>query len=107
MPALCHAQWTTEQRVLGGIALTAIVIDYGQTLNIAKHPTTKWEYNPLLPEHPSVSQVTRHFVVGSIIGYVALDAMPSEWRTIALRIGTTIQIGVVARNFSLGLNTQF
>lgn len=98
--------WTDEQKILAGVAYTAMVIDYGQTRSIVGHPTL-YEQNPLLGEHPSMSRVNRHFALSALASYIIADALPSEQRTWFLRGLALVQVGVVAHNVSLGIRVSF
>ena len=99
--------WSPEQRTLAGVYLAAHVIDWGQTRRIAREPHIWHEYNPLLPRHPSIAQVNRHFLLVPIVGYFIADALPSRHRTTALYWAATIQVSVVARNHYLGIRVSF
>jgi hypothetical protein len=62
--------------------------------------------NPLLPDHPSTSQVNRHFLIGGLIIGGVLWAFP-EQRTIILSVMTTVEIVNVGRNYAIGIKTSF
>lgn len=98
--------WTDEQKILAGVAYTAMVIDYGQTRTIAKTP---WfhENNPMLPKYPTISQVNRHFAIAAVASYLIAENLPSEQRTWFLRGLALVQVGVVAHNVSLGIRMDF
>jgi len=106
-PLIAKAQWTDEQKILGGVALTVMVIDYGQTRQIALHPEKWTELNPLLPKKPSLADINRHFIIIPIVTYVALDHLPSEYRTVALYVITAMQVAVVANNYRIGVRISF
>jgi len=81
----CKAEtWTTEQKQLAGIATTLMVVDWAQTRHIANNPHKFHELNPLLPNHPSIGQVNRHFIIsGLIIGTLAHN-LP-QYRSLLLK----------------------
>jgi hypothetical protein len=105
--SLCHAQWTSEQKTLAGVALVATAIDYGQTRFIAKNTWTQHETNPFMARYPSMGSVNTHFIVLPIATYLILDNISSENRTWALRVISAVEIGFVAHNYSLGIKTSF
>jgi hypothetical protein len=107
MASLCHAQWTSEQKTLAGVALVATAIDYGQTRFIAKNTWTQHETNPFMARYPSMGSVNTHFIVLPIAAYLILDNISSENRTWALRMISAVEIGFVAHNYSLGIKTSF
>ena len=109
-----QAQWTSEQKTLAAVASVALVIDYGQTKSIATKDIYREgvlmrnvEHNPMLPRHPDMKDVNRHFILTPIIAYAVLDNISSENRTIALRVLTVVQIGIVAHNYSIGIRMKF
>jgi hypothetical protein len=105
-PSICLGQWTVEQKTLAAVASVALLVDYGQTKSIVRSDRFS-EQNPMLPRHPSSSDVARHFILTPIIAYLVLDNIDSESRTWALRALTLVQIGVVAHNYSLGIRMSF
>jgi len=100
--------WTGEQKILSAIAITAVVIDYGQTRTIALSSELGWyEKNPLLPAKPTLGEVNRHFILIPLATYFVLDYLPSDKRTIALYALTAVQVAIVAHNYSLGVRVSF
>jgi hypothetical protein len=109
-----HAEWTAEQKTLAAVASVALVIDYGQTKSIATRDIYREgvlmrnvEHNPMLPRHPEMKDVNRHFILTPVVAYLVLDNISSENRTMALKVLTVVQIGIVAHNYSLGIRTSF
>lgn len=99
--------WTPEQKTLGAMYMTAHVIDWGQTRAIAKNPQRWVEMNPLIGPHPSLGRVNTYFALAPVIGYFALDALPSEHRTLALKVLTVMEITTVGRNHYIGIRVSF
>lgn len=102
-----QAQWTQEQKVLGAVSAGLMLIDYGQTRFIAKNTWTQHESNPMLGRYPSMGRVNRHFLAASLASYLVADFLPSEQRTWFLGGLAVVQLGVVAHNYSIGINTSF
>ena len=105
-----HAQWTSEQKWLAAASMTALAIDYGQTRYIVVNISNgggRFERNPMMPSRPTMGDINRHFILTPVIAYLVLDNISSENRTMALRVLTTVQIGIVAHNYSIGLRTSF
>jgi hypothetical protein len=107
VPSICFAQWTTEQKALAAVSMAALAIDYGQTLNVVKRPDKYREGNPILSSYPSRGRVNAYFVIVPIATYLALDYMSTDTRTLALRVITSVQVAVVAHNYSIGVRTSF
>lgn len=104
-----HAQdpWDTTDKVLASVALTATVIDWGQTRYIAKNPQQFHENNPILGEHPSVGKVNTYFVGAIVAGAVVAHYLPSEYRKYFLGGVSVLEIGVAAHNKHIGIKVSF
>jgi hypothetical protein len=87
--------------------MTAHVIDWAQTREIAARPEKWREYNPLLGYRPDMAKVNRYFVLAPLLGWLVLDRVDSSTRTTALKVVTAVEVGMVARNAYLGINTRF
>jgi hypothetical protein len=86
------------------------VADWGQTRNIAKHPDTWHETNPILGKHPSTSDVDRYFALTGL-GHVALSKLLEDSPTLKNWFqGMTIMMeaGTVRKNkINFGINSTF
>ena len=99
--------WSEVQQA-SGIALgTLLVVDYLQTRQIAKQPEIYHEINPVLGKHPSISTVNTYFAGAAILGYLALDALPSDLRSWALGAGIVLELAVTAHNNTIGLKARW
>ena len=99
--------WSETQQA-SGIALgTLLVVDYLQTRQIAKQPEIYHETNPVLGKHPSISTVNTYFAGVAILGYLALDALPSDMRSWALGAGIVLELAVTAHNNTIGLKARW
>jgi hypothetical protein len=105
-----QAQWTTEQKWLAAASMTALAIDYGQTRSIVVNISDgggRFERNPMISRFPTMGQVNQHFLLTPVIAYLVLDNISSENRTMALSVLTTVQVGIVAHNYLIGINARF
>lgn len=103
---LTSKAWTTEQKQLAGIATTLMVVDWAQTRHIANNPHKFHELNPLLPNHPSIGQVNRHFIIsGLIIGTLAHN-LP-QYRNLLLKTYIGYQTINTIRNYHIGIKLDF
>ena len=107
LPAGAADPWDKTDKVLGGTALAASVMDWSQTRYIARHPEQYRELDHMLPSHPSVSQVDAHFAGSILIGAAIANWLPSDYRKWFLGGVTVIELGVVAHNHSIGLKMRF
>ena len=104
----CFAQWTDEQRATGSLALAAVAVDWAQTRYISRHPQQFEERNRLiLGAAPSSGKINAYFVAVPLLGYLAADALPSAYRTHALRVAAALQIASVGHNYSIGIKVRF
>jgi hypothetical protein len=99
--------WDTTDKVLGATAVTALVLDWGQTRYIAKHPDQFYEKNPLLPTHPSVGRVNTHFVLAITGTLLIADYLSPSNRKVFLATMTVLELNVVGKNKSLGVRVDF
>ena len=109
MPLLQDAQaaaWDTEQKAMGAVLATVTAVDFMQTRFIAANPEF-YERNPILGKHPSIGRVNNYFALSYLIGFLVLDALPSEYRTAALKAGIVLETIVVGHNMSIGVGLRF
>jgi uncharacterized protein YfiM (DUF2279 family) len=101
-----HADdWTTEQKALGAIALTATVVDYGQTRGLVLDHRN--EGNRVLGKHPSMGKVNAYFAAVSVLGYLVADNLSSDNRTTFLVLASGIEIYQIGQNKYLGCRIAF
>lgn len=99
-------EWTTEEKWTAAAAASLRIVDWAQTRHIAKNPDKWRELNPMMPDHPTLGQVNRHFIRGlALTGFVA-HFLPDHRLTI-LRTVAVFQLGVTARNAHLGIRMEF
>ena len=102
-----HQVWDDADKVIAGIAFTAMAVDWGQTRYIAKHPGLHFERNPLLGEHPSTSRVDAFFIGTAISAYLIADALPTRYRKLFLGGVAVVHIVCVTNNYGLGIRVDF
>ena len=100
------AEWDTEQKAMGAVLATVTAVDFLQTRFIATHPEF-YERNPIIGKHPSIGRVNNYFALSYLIGFLVLDALPSEYRTAALKAGIVLETVVVGHNMSIGVGLRF
>lgn len=105
-PALAQ-DWDKTDLTLGAVALTATVIDWGQTRYIAKHPQLFHEKNPILGLHPSVGRVNTYFTGAIVGGAVVAHLLPGQYRKWFLGGVAVLEIGVTAHNRHIGIGVSF
>lgn len=94
--------WDRTDKILLGTTMTTAVLDYGQTMHIARNPEDWRELNPILGEHPSTTAVRNYFIVGTATKILVAAILPSKWRKAWLG-GITLGTGfMVIRNYTQG-----
>jgi len=98
--------WTDSEKAWGAAFLATRVVDWGQTRYIARHPDRFRELNPLLPEHPSLGDVNRHFLVSTAVMLAAAHYLP-QYRKAMLQVWVAAGVIGTARNAHIGVRFDF
>lgn len=91
--------------VLGAFLLVVLVIDWRQTLTIAKNPDKWFEMNPILGKHPSVQKVHVYFLCVIAASAFVLSIVPRPWSIVIAVIACLVELAVVIRNDRKGIST--
>jgi hypothetical protein len=83
------------------------VVDYGQTLNIARNPAMYDEMNPVLGKHPSVSDVNKYTLASMAIKNGVFFLLPEKYRFYWAGMQIGVSSALVYRNASIGLKVDF
>lgn len=103
-----HAgEWSREDSYREAVYLTVHILDWTQTLNIARNPDKWHEKNPILGRHPSVGKVNAYFATTAAIHVGLAYLLPAEWRKTFQYLSIAVEGGVVAHNYSIGIKTDF
>lgn len=106
-PALAADPWSDADKTREAIYLTLHVVDWGQSLDIAKRPDAYNEDSPFLGAQPSVRRVNTHFAVTAALHVAAVHVMPSNWRPVFQYFWIATEAGVVCNNYRIGLRMNF
>lgn len=98
--------WTREDTNRQAVVTALLVVDWGQTRYIAKHPEFH-ETNPLLGEHPSIGQVNNYFVASILAHATVSMILPPDWRKGWQYIWIGIEADTVDRNRHIGIKVSF
>lgn len=105
---MCAAdKWTTTDKALEAVFVTATVIDWGQTLYIADHPNQFDELNPILGKYPSRARVNIYFPVVLVAHAVISNYLPKPYRTIWQSFSIAVEVPVIGNNYALGIKLGF
>lgn len=99
--------WSDADLTRHAIFTSLKMIDFSQTLKIAREPEKYYEVNPILGSHPSEGKVAVFFI-GSYIAETALvHVLPSEYRPWAQYVFIGVSGACVINNFTIGLGVGF
>ena len=105
--AFSREKWDKTDKILLGTCLVTSMVDYGNTMHIARNPQDHFEYNPLLGTHPSPDKVRGAFLIGLISKIIIAELLPSKYRKIWLG-GWTIASGtMVVINHEHGISFEW
>ena len=99
--------WNTQDTRFEAAYLVLHAVDWSQTRYIAAHPERFIEDNPILGEHPSDAEVNRYFLLTGLIHAGIAYALPSDWRRGFQLVTIGIEAGTVARNYRIGIRSEF
>jgi len=99
------AEWTQENTNYEYAYFATHLIDWGQTLEIAKNPRYE-EINPILGKYPTEQEVNQYFILSGIAHHLIarwLDnyRLPYQQATFYFNLGN------VLRNSQIGINIIF
>ena len=98
--------WTTKDTAGQAIVTTALLFDYGQTLQIAKNPKYQ-ERNPILGKHPSEGQITPYFLSVAVFHGIISWALPKDYRPYWQSLWVGIELGSIGNNYAIGIRSPF
>lgn len=102
-----HARdWTASEKAWAAAWLATRAADWSQTRYIARHPEQFRETNQFLPDHPSLGEVNRHFIVSTALMFAAAHYLP-QYRTRLLQVYVVVGAGYVVHNIGIGVRFQF
>lgn len=107
LPSCQTARWDKTEIALETAALTLHMVDWSQTLKIARNPAEYTERNPLLGRHPSEGKVNIFMGVWLIIQPVIANALPHDWRKGFIALTAAVKLGCVLNNANIGLGWGF
>ena len=100
-------EWSKRDYILQATWTVLHIVDWGQTLDIAKNPQQYHENNPILGGHPSVGRVNSYMAAGLIINPLIVHVLPSKWRPYFQGLSIGVTTGCVVNNYRVGLHVNF
>lgn len=106
MPCTASA-WDTTDIVLESTWQVLHIIDWQQTLSIARNPNEWYELNPILGKHPSVGNVNTYMFCSAIghgiVSHYIPKLLGKQSRNIWQATSILITFSAVANNYSIGI----
>ena len=100
-------EWSKRDYTLQATWTVLHIVDWGQTLDIAKNPDKFHENNPFIGEHPSVGKVNLYMGSGIFINPLITHVLPSKWRPYFQGLSIGVTTGCVVNNYRVGLHVNF
>lgn len=99
--------WRTADTVREATWVTLHVVDWGQTLDIARQPERFHERNPFLGKHPSVGEVNAYASVWLLLHPTISFVLPPPYRDVWQYVSIGVTGSAVVMNFAVGLRVRF
>jgi hypothetical protein len=100
-------EWDSTDTGLQLVYTGLHIMDWGQTLRIAKSPDRWRETNPILGRHPKQSTVNLYFA-GTLAAHTAIAyLLPKDWRRAWQIVWIGVEAGYVYNNYRAGIRVRF
>jgi hypothetical protein len=100
-------KWSKRDYALQATWTVLHVVDWGQTLDIAKNSDRFHELNLFIGRHPSVGRVNLLMGLGAVINPTIVHVLPSKWRPYFQGLYLGMTTGCVVNNYNVGLRVNF
>ena len=100
-------EWSKEDTIREITWQVLHVMDWGQTLDIARQPHKYQELNPVLGKHPSVGKVNTYMALSAVAHLGISLALPKEYRKWFQYVTIGMTGSLVIHNHSIGLRIKF
>lgn len=99
--------WTQEDTKYQTAFIMTALVDWGQTLYIARNPDEYEENNRILGSHPSRDKVNMYFPIAIGLHTAVAVALPKDYRRVWQLIWIGIETGMIVHNASIGIKVDF
>jgi|GEM_PF-3307426 len=104
---LAFDEWSDADITRHAVWTSLYLVDFSQTLKIAREPENYHERNPLIGDHPSEGKVAAMFIGGYIAQTALVHVLPAAYRPWAQYVFIGVSGACVINNFSVGLGIGF
>ena len=109
-PLMAVDTWSTQDKALEGAFIASMAIDYRQTSDI--HHTVPgrlpyYEQNVFMGRCPTQATINRYFLASTALQVLAVDLLPSKYRTVAQALTLGIEVGAIGHNYTIGLKFSY
>jgi hypothetical protein len=98
--------WTKTDTAREVVWMILHAVDWGQTLEIARHPDDFREMNPILGTHPTVGRVNLYMGAWALAHPAISYLLPGDWRKTWQYLTIGVSFTSTANNFNLGLRVK-
>lgn len=100
-------KWTRVDTAREMTWIAIHVIDWGQTLDIARRSNQYSEINPLMGRHPSVGRVNNLMILGTVAHIGGAYLCPKNLRGVYQWTSIIVNAGFIIHNHKIGLKVRF
>lgn len=106
-PVEGQPSWTTTDTMLEGTWIVLHVLDWKQTLVIARNPHKFHELNPIIGKHPSIGKVNSYMLLSALVHPIISYHLPQPYRSYWQYLTISATGGLVIHNFNIGIKVRF
>jgi len=108
-------KWSVADFTLEAITEASLVVDWGQTRDIANHSQC-YETNPYLGEHPDNAKIDRYFAGWMLIHPIVANYLPEHYDVLGIDVRPrnlwqvwfiSVETKATYGNYRLGININF
>lgn len=107
LPAHAADPWSDSDKDWGAVALALTVIDWRQSVYIARHRDDFQETNHYSGNQPSIGRVNSYFAGSILAGAAIAHLLPDPYRKIFLGSVAVVEFRVVGKNFMVGVGIAY
>ena len=99
--------WSKSDTYRECIFITLNILDWGTTRDIAKHPESYVENNPIIKGNPSLRKVDNYFLATIVLHPIISYYLPKKQRKTFQYISILIAGTATTHNLNIGLKVNF